>query len=106
MNLAVADIMFAAFIAPMRILELTSTHTDGLTGTVLCKLLTCGNMAWVGSASSILTLVNIAIERYYVVLYPYRNKSYLNRRRLKVRHCKVYWLRERLLKLPLHFSQQ
>lgn len=90
MNLAVADIMFATFIAPMRILELTSTHPDGLTSKVLCKLLTCGNMAWVGSASSIVTLVNIAIERHYVVLYPHRNKGYLNSGRLKVRHCKMY----------------
>ncbi|KAL9957311.1 hypothetical protein ACROYT_G038934 [Oculina patagonica] len=102
MNLAVADIMFAAFIAPMRILELTSTHTDGLTGTVLCKLLTCGNMAWVGSASSILTLVNIAIERYYVVLYPYRNKSYLNRRRLKV-IIPSSWIFSLILNFPAFF---
>ena len=89
MNLAVADIMFATFIAPMRILELTSTHHDGLTGKVLCKLLRCGNLAWIGSASSVVTLVNIAIERYYVVLYPYHNKGYLNRRKLKVCNCKT-----------------
>lgn len=83
-NLAVADIMFATFIAPQYILSQTFTHPDGVTGTVLCRLLTGGNFAWVGAASSVFTLVNISIERYYAVMHPLGNKGKLSDRKLMV----------------------
>ena len=84
MNLAVADIMFATFIAPKVFFKFILTHPDGMTGTVFCKFLTNGNVAWVGAASSIVTLVITAIERYYVVVYPLGNKGKLTRGKLKV----------------------
>ena len=85
MNLAVADIMYATFIAPRVFFQLTFNHPGGVTGTVLCKFLTDGNVAWVGSASSIVTLTTVAIERYYAVLYPLSTKSRkLTKRKLKV----------------------
>ncbi|KAL9957200.1 hypothetical protein ACROYT_G038809 [Oculina patagonica] len=81
LNLAIADILYAMFIAP----KVFFTHNpDGMTGTVLCKLLTDGNVAWVGVASSIVTLVAIAIERYYAVMYPHGNKWKLTKTKLKV----------------------
>ena len=83
-NLAIADILYASFITPEVILMLTSTHPEGMTGTILCKLLTGGNIAWIGAASSIVTLVAIAIERYYAVVHPLRNKGKLTERKLKV----------------------
>lgn len=84
-NLAVADILYAAFIAPHDvILKFTSTHPEGIVGTVLCKLVTGGSVAWIGAASSIVTLVAIAIERYYAVVYPLGNKGKLTKRKLKV----------------------
>lgn len=83
-NLAVADIMYASFITPQYILSHTFTHPDGVTGTVLCRLLTGGNFAWVGAASSVFTLANISIERYYVVMYPLGNKGKLSERKLMV----------------------
>lgn len=83
-NLAVADIMFASFITPQYILSHTFTHPDGVTGTVLCRLLTGGNFAWVGAASSVFTLANISIERYYAVMYPLGNKGNLTQRKLMV----------------------
>lgn len=86
MNLAVADIMFATFIAPKIILSMTFTHPEGMTGKVLCKLLTGGAVAWVGAVSSIVTLTNIAIERYYAVVYPLGNRGNLTNLKLKVRH--------------------
>ncbi|XP_078348513.1 pyroglutamylated RF-amide peptide receptor-like [Oculina patagonica] len=55
-----------------------------MTGTVLCKLLTHGNVAWIGGAASIITLVAIAIERYYAVVYPFGNKWKLAKTKLKV----------------------
>lgn len=83
-NLAVADIMFATFITPQYILSHTFTHPDGMTGTMLCKLLTGGNFAWVGAASSVFTLANISIERYYAVMYPLGSKGKLTEQKLMV----------------------
>ena len=84
LNLAVADMTVATFFAPAYIVSHTFTHPDGMTGTVLCKLITGGNLAWMGSAASVFTLVAIAIERYYTVIYPHGNKWKLTNRKLKV----------------------
>lgn len=83
-NLAVADIMYAAFIAPRVYFKLASNHPDGVIGTVLCKFVTDGSVAWIGGASSIVTLTAIAIERYYAVMYPHGNKWKLSESKLKV----------------------
>ena len=89
-NLAVADILYATFIAPKVVFKLTNVnHPDGVTGTVLCKLLTDGNVAWTGSASSFVTLVAIAIERYYAVMYPHDNKGKLANFKFKVGHLDI-----------------
>ena len=52
------------------------------------------NFAWVGAASSTFTLVAIAIERYFVVVFPHGNKGKRTIRKLKV--C-VSWLRRLML---------
>ena len=83
-NLAVADILYAAFITPDNFLKLTSTLPGGMTGAVLCKFLIGGNVAWVGAVSSVVTLVAIAIERYYAIVYPLGNKGQLTKRKVKV----------------------
>ena len=84
-NLAIADIVYAAFIAPKGYFKLTSVHhPDGMTGLVLCKLLTGGNVAWVGAVASAVFLVAIAFERYYAVMYPHGYKWKLTNRKLKV----------------------
>ncbi|KAL9975317.1 hypothetical protein ACROYT_G012470 [Oculina patagonica] len=64
-------------------MKVTSSHPEGMIGTVFCKLLTGGNVAWIGAVSSFVTLVAIAIERYYAVVYPLRNKGDLTERKLK-----------------------
>lgn len=84
LNLAVADIMVALFVAPRFILSHVFNHPDGKTGTVVCKLLTGGNLTWTGGACSVFTLVAIAFERYYAVMYPYGNKGKLTYNKLKV----------------------
>ena len=76
--------MYAIFIAPKIIFKLLVSHPDRVTGSVLCKFLTDGNIAWVGAASSILTLVVISVERYYTVMYPHSAKAKLTKRKLKV----------------------
>ena len=90
LNLAVADIMVALFITPRFILSHFFKHPDGRTGTLFCKLLTGGNLTWTGGAASVFTLVAIAFERYYAVMYPYGNKGKLTFNKLKVLFCLVY----------------
>ena len=85
-NLAAADVIYSIFLVPTLILKHTSAHPVGLTGRVLCGLLTGGNFAWIGAASAVVTLVAIAMERYYAVIYPHGNKGKLTTRRLKVCH--------------------
>ncbi|XP_068669948.1 neuropeptide Y receptor type 6-like isoform X1 [Montipora foliosa] len=84
MNLAIADMVVAIFFVPRHILVHTFSHPDGVTGTSVCKLLTGGNLAWVGGTASIVTLVVIAIERYFTVVYPLGNRSNLTNGKLKV----------------------
>ena len=87
MNLAVGDTIYAIFIIPEMILSHISTHPEGMTGKVFCVLLTDGNLAWIGGYSSVITLVFIATERYFAVIYPLRNKGKLSTRKLKVGRC-------------------
>ena len=63
MNLAVADITFATFLAPKFILSRIFTHPDGMAGKALCRFLTGGTLGWFGGGSSAFTLVAIAIEQ-------------------------------------------
>ena len=85
-NLAVSDILYVTFISPnVFIIQFSFTNLpDGVTGTVLCKFFTTGTVAWVGAASSILTLAVVAIERYYAVVYPLGNKEKITMDTLKV----------------------
>ena len=82
--MAIADILFATFIAPKVIFSVNLSHPDGVSGTIVCKLLTGGAVAWIGAFSSITTLTVIAIERYFSVMYPYSNKGKLTICNLKV----------------------
>lgn len=85
MNLAIADMVLAIFFVPRHLLVHTFRHPDGVAGTLVCKLLTGGNLAWVGGTASIVTLIAIATERYFTVVYPLGNRSTLTNGRLKVR---------------------
>ena len=78
--------MYAAFIAPEIVVAITGNHPRGVGGTVMCKLLTAGIFAWFGGFSSMVTLVVIAFERYYAVIYPCENKR-LSKKKLKVNQC-------------------
>ena len=91
LNLAVADMTVATFFAPAYIFYHTF-HPDGVTGTMLCKLITGGPLSWIGSGASVFTLVAIAIERYYTVIYAHGNKWKLTNRKLKVRQRLIYYV--------------
>ena len=83
-NLAVADITFGIFLTPKFILNRIFTHPDGVAGKALCRFLTGGTLGWYGGVSSAFTLMAIAIERFYAVMYPLGNKGNLTKRKLKV----------------------
>lgn len=84
LNLAVADIMVALFIVPRFIFVLLFKHPGGMTGTVLCKLLTGGNLIWIGSAATAFTLVVVAVERYHAVVNSHSNQGQLTARQVEV----------------------
>ena len=85
-NLALADMLYATFDNASAFLTLTSTNPDGVGGTVLCKLLSGGSLEWIAGISSVVTLLAIAAERYYAVIYPVGNVGRLTKRKLKVCH--------------------
>ena len=85
LNLAVADIMVALFLVPRYIGTHILSHPDGIAGTVLCKLLTGGILTWISMVVSVLTLVVIAFERYYVVMGLEAYQRQLTAKNLKVR---------------------
>ncbi|CAH3029532.1 unnamed protein product, partial [Porites evermanni] len=74
----------AVFFAPRYLFIHSITHPEGTAGLLLCKLLTSGNLAWVGAASSVVTLVSTAFERYYAVLHPHGTKGNLTENKVKV----------------------
>lgn len=83
-NLAISDIMFASFQAPNHILKRAFTHPKGTVGSTLCKVLTNGNVAWIGAAASAVTLVAIAVERYFAVACPIGTQRKLTKQKVKV----------------------
>ena len=83
MNLAVGDITYATFNTPQLVISHINGHPEGMAGRVLC-IFRNGLLAWVGEGASIFTLVAIATERYYAVIYPLGNKRKLTMRKLKV----------------------
>ncbi|XP_020608179.1 pyroglutamylated RFamide peptide receptor-like [Orbicella faveolata] len=83
-NLAVADALYATFVTPQTFFKIIPTHPGGTIGTVLCKLVTGGYLAWTAGTSSVITLVAIAAERYFAVIYPVGNVGKLTKRKLKV----------------------
>ena len=85
-NLAIADALYATFVTLQTFLKMRPTHPGGITGTLLCKLVTGGRLAWVAGTSSLITLLAIAAERYYAVIYPVGNLGKFTKGKLKVSH--------------------
>ena len=81
-NLAIADVLYATFVTPQTFLGIAPTHPGGTIGTFWCKFVTSGNLAWIAADSSVITLVAIAAERYYAVIYP--NVGKFTKGKLKV----------------------
>ena len=67
-NLAVADIIYATCTIPNMVLTHSSIQPNEATGKLLY---TFGTFVWAGAASSVCTLVTVAVERYWSVTYLY-----------------------------------
>ena len=67
-NLAVVDIIYATCAIPYMVLTHSSIQLNGVTGKVLY---TIGTFVWAGAASSVFTLVTVAVECYLSVMYHY-----------------------------------
>lgn len=83
-NLAIADMSFAVFVSPQYIVRPFFHHPEPPVGDFLCKVATGGNLSWVGTAASVFTLVLIASDRYYSVLFPYGKKGRMTPLRVKL----------------------
>ena len=90
-NLAVADILVGVSFGIQFIITPTLTHPDGRTGDLLCKLVTGGVPGWVGAVTSVFSLVAIAIERYYAVMYPHSQRGKLTKSKIVI-FVIVSWL--------------
>ena len=66
LNLAVADMVVAVFVAIQFVIGPTFQHPSGTTGLWLCKFVTGGTMTWSAAAVSVGNLVAISIERWIV----------------------------------------
>lgn len=81
-NLAVADIVFALCAGLRNAVIPYITHPEGEIGRLVCVCITDGATAWLGAAVSILSLVYIAVERYFAIVYPLRHRGRFTRKRL------------------------
>lgn len=82
-NLAVADMVSSIFHTTELVYSHIDTHPDGTAGKAVCMLRN-GTLQWIGSAASVFTVVAIAVERYFAVIYPHGNKGNLSMQKVKI----------------------
>lgn len=102
-NLAVADMLVGIFIAPRFVFLDTFTHPHGTSGTWLCKIITGGNITWTAGACSVFTLVAIAFERYYAIMYPYSDRGKMTIKKLNI-IITACWFGAIVLNIPLYLT--
>ena len=103
-NLAVADILVGVFIGVRFVINPTYQHPNGMSGQYLCKFITGGTPAFTAAIASIYSLVAISVERYFAVLYPFREER-LTPRNLKLIILGV-WLLSLLWVTPLYVDRK
>ncbi|XP_020894395.1 pyroglutamylated RF-amide peptide receptor-like [Exaiptasia diaphana] len=101
-NLATSDAVFSAFLIPRFIVIHAFKHPHGQAGDLICKFFTGGNLTWTGGAASVFTLVAIALERYYAVVFPHMIRHRFTRSQAKFTSI-LAWLASLLLNIPLFF---
>ena len=83
-NLALADFMVGLFLIPRTLLNDLYTHPGGWVGDLLCKMLTHGCFTYLAAVATMLTLMFIAWERYYAVMYPHSSRGRINANKLRL----------------------
>lgn len=83
-NLAVADILVGVFFGIQFIITPVLTHPVNKAGDLLCKFVTGGVLGWVGAVASVFSLVAIAIERYYAVMFPHSQRGKLTKTKIAI----------------------
>ena len=79
-NLAVADITVAVFVAIQYIFTLMFTLPRGKVGDIFCQLVM---FMWVGASVSAFSLACIALERYLAVKFPYNKYKRITTNKVK-----------------------
>lgn len=74
-HLAVVDLLVAVFFIPSCVVSHFIEHPDGMTGDILCKLITGGNLGLAAVSTSSFLLVAVAFERYYATIHPFLSLS-------------------------------
>ena len=64
LNLAIADMVVAIFVAIQFVIGPMYEHIPGTTGKLLCKFITGGTLAWTAALVSVCNLVAISVERW------------------------------------------
>lgn len=82
-NLALADLLFALFFIPRRLLITEFTHPGGWVGDFLCKTFTHANLSWVASVAAVITLLFIAWERYIAIIHPHNSRGRMTKGKLR-----------------------
>lgn len=90
-NLALADFLVGLFLIPRTLLNDLFTHPGGWLGDLLCKMLTHACFTYLAAVTSMLTLMFIAWERYYAVMYPHSSRGRINAGKLRLLIA-VSWL--------------
>ena len=99
-NLAVADMTVAVFIAIRYIFTLVFVHPKGEIGDFVCQLLTGEAFTWVGALASAFSLVCIALERYLAIKFPYDEQKRITTAKLKI-IVVVLWVMAASWNMPL-----
>ena len=102
-NLAVADITTLLFGIPDAImLFVVRNHPGGAIGTILCKFITFGTVTLVTSVASVLTLLLISWERYWAIVRPLREGTFLKLTKKGTKHAVIgLWLIAVVFGLPV-----
>lgn len=100
LNLAIADMVVAIFVAIQFVIGPMYEHIAGTKGKLLCKFITGGTLAWTAALVSVCTLVAISVERYHAVLQPLTSRSKLTKTKRKLISSGC-WLAGCLWNIPL-----
>ena len=97
-HLAIADLLVAIFFIPPCILRHFIGQPTGVTGDLLCKFITGGNLGWAAASASSFILVAIAFERYSATVHPLLSLSRSRSSRL----VPILWMLAILMDIPSH----